>query len=321
MTDQDTGARYLLDGSGGAAHGTQSPQRSDGEGTVWYRFGREDPTLAEALQSTLGLDAVTIESLLAEETRPRCTPHGGGTLVILRGVNFNPGAEPEDMIAIRMWIEASRIVSVQGRRLLAADRLAAAFDRGNGPKDPGDFLVMLTDELTDGMQEAIDDVDTDLDRLEDAQGSEPVPALRAEIAQLRRTVATLRRFIAPQRDALDVLIAEPFSWQTQIQERRLKDIVDRVTRLVEQLDEIQMRAAVLQESLAGEVAERLNRTMMLLSVIAGIFLPLSFVAGVLGMNVSGIPGASSPWAFAVVLLLLAVIAAGVIYLFRKYMLM
>lgn len=70
-----------------------------------------------------------------------------------------------------------------------------------------------------------------------------------------------------------------------------------------------LRASILQDFIAVRVAERLNGTMVLLSVIAGVFLPLSFVTGLLGMNVAGIPGASSPTAFVVITLVL--VAVGI----------
>lgn len=314
---------HALNGAGGAVICPlpEAGQAPPGAPAVWYRFTSKDPGLAATIETAVGLDRITAASLLAEETRPRCTRHGDGALIILRAVNFNPGEEPEDMISFRMWIDPLRIVSVQGERVLAADRVVEALAQGQGPANPGDFLVMLADELTEGMQQAVEEVDTDVDRLEEALGHEPVHLLRAQVTGLRRTVAALRRFIAPQRDAFDVLIVEPFSWQTETHERRLKEVVDRITRLVEQLDEIQIRAAVLQESLTGEVAERLNRTMAALSIVAGVFLPLSFVAGLLGMNVRGIPGADSPWAFAVVLVVMVLIAAVAVWLFKQYRLM
>ena len=134
-------------------------------------------------------------------------------------------------------------------------------------------------------------------------------------------MVTLRRFIAPQRDALGTLIREPFAWKSKAHERRLKEIVDRVMRLVEQLDEIHARAVIARESLAGYIAERLNRTMALLSIVASVFLPLTFITGLLGINVSGIPFADSDWAFAIVVGGLVVVGVFEVLLFRRFRLL
>lgn len=227
----------------------------------------------------------------------------------MRGVNSEHGAAPEDMVSVRIWLDGSKIVTFQYRSLDVIDALLREVEAGNGPNTPGEFIVVLTDRLTDGMEDIIDGIDTELDSLEDAQSSTPVPELRKTIADMRRKIVRLRRFIAPHRDALDVLIDETFDWQTNLQDRRLKDIVDRITRLVEQLDTMHIRATILQDFIAVRVAERLNGTMVLLSLITGVFLPLSFVTGLLGMNVAGIPGASSPTAFVVISLVL--VAVGI----------
>lgn len=276
---------------------------------VWHRLTSEITGFDIELFDETGLDALTTGAMTAEETRPRCTPHGDGALLILRGVNSEHGAAPEDMVSARIWLDGSKVVTFQYRSLDVIDALVREVEDGNGPDTPGNFIVVLADRLTDRMEEIIDGIDTELDSLEDAQSSTAVPELRKTIADMRRKIVRLRRFIAPQRDALDVLIAETFDWQSDLQNRRLKDIVDRITRLVEQLDAMHLRASILQDFIAVRVAERLNGTMVLLSVVAGVFLPLSFLTGLLGMNVAGIPGASSPTAFVVISL--ALVAVGI----------
>lgn len=90
-----------------------------GGGPFWRRFRAEpgDP----APDSLPGLDPVTVGGLFGEEKRPRCVPHGEGALVILRGVNLNPGAAPEDMISVRVWIDPAQLVTVQYRDSMAVD--------------------------------------------------------------------------------------------------------------------------------------------------------------------------------------------------------
>ncbi|KNG91947.1 hypothetical protein ATO11_20075 [Pseudaestuariivita atlantica] len=286
---------------------------------VWYRLDANTQDLQMVLHETIGLDALTTRALTAEETRPRCTPHGDGALIILRGINTEPGADPEDMVSLRIWVDGDRVVTYQYRRLGAADDLARELSEGAGPKTPGDFLVVLADRLTDRMQDVVDEIDASLEALENAQSEKPVPELRHAITEHRRKLVVLRRFVAPQRDALDVLVAEEFTWQTEIQERRLKDVIDRVTRLVEQLDTLHLRASIMQDFLSVRVTERLNRTMLLLSVVAGVFLPLTFVSGLLGMNVGGIPGASAPYGFLAItgsLILVGVVEFFVIWRLR-----
>lgn len=182
--------------------------RTDAKG--WHRLTSKSPGFDNEMFDETGLDALTTGALTASETRPRCTPHGEGALLILRGVNSEHGAAPEDMVSVRIWLDGSKVVTFQYRNLDVIDALVREVEAGNGPATPGDFIVVLSDRLTDRMEEIIDGIDTELDSLEDGQSSTTVPDLRKKITDMRRKIVRLRRFIAPQRDALDVLIAETF---------------------------------------------------------------------------------------------------------------
>ena len=97
---------------------------------------------------------------------------------------------------------------------------------------------------------------------------------------------------------------------------RLREIGDRTTRYVEDLDAIRDRATVTQEELNSSLTEQMNKTMYVLSIVAGIFLPLGLLTGLLGINVGGIPGTENEWAFTVFCVLLLIIAGLQVWLFR-----
>jgi zinc transporter len=98
---------------------------------------------------------------------------------------------------------------------------------------------------------------------------------------------------------------------------RLRETADRTTRYVEDLDAIRDRATVTQEELNARLAEQMNKTMYILSIVAGIFLPLGLLTGLLGINVGGIPGTESHWAFAIFCVLLLIVAVGQVWLFKR----
>ena len=98
---------------------------------------------------------------------------------------------------------------------------------------------------------------------------------------------------------------------------RLRESADRVTRYVEDLDSARERAAVIRDELEGRLAEQMNKTMYVLSIVAAIFLPLGLLTGLLGINVGGIPGAENPLAFWEVCLLLVFVGVLQALLFWK----
>jgi len=239
-----------------------------------------------------------------------------GLLVVLRGVNLNPGADPEDMVSIRLWLTPGRIVSTRRRRLLSVDDLREAIRQGRGPKDAGGFLVAIADRMmarAGGVVEALDDA---VDRLEEEVLTTEAFHLRSRLADVRREAIGLRRYLSPQRDAMARLQVEPTPLLDDLDRLRLRELADRVTRHVEDLDAARERAAVTQEELASRLAEQLNQRMYVLAIVAALFLPLGFVTGLLGINVAGIPGAENPHAFTEVGVMLGILGAGVLAILK-----
>ena len=106
---------YVVDGRGGARElDWSSLEAYAGDDFIWVHLHLEGGSTKEWLTDKSGLPSIVAEALLYEDVRPRCTPVGSGLIVSLRGVNLNPGAEPEDMVAVRVYIDAKRVVTVRG---------------------------------------------------------------------------------------------------------------------------------------------------------------------------------------------------------------
>ena len=277
------------------------------EGWLWVHLDRRAPEARQWLLDAGGVDPLVRAALLEEEVRPRCNVTSNGLLLILRGVNLNPDADPEDMVAIRIWVEAGLVITTRHRRLLAVQDVEEAVAAGRGPKTPGEFIVDLSDKLVERMGPVIDDLDERVDLIEEEVITAYQRDLRFNLAALRRQAILLRRYVAPQREALSQLITAKLDLFDDWQRARLREVYDKVTRYVEDLDSARERAAVVQDELSGRLSDDLNRKMYLLSVVAGIFLPLGFVTGVLGINVGGMPGTEAPWGFALVCAVLLVL--------------
>ena len=310
---------FALDGRGGGTRldldGVQKRRSEDG--TLWVHLNYTENTAREWLQNESGIDPVIVEALTAEETRPRSVVHQNGMLIILRGMNLNPGQDPEDMVSIRFWIDSNCIVTLRNRRLMAIDDLRQAVEAGNGPISSGSFLENLADRLMMRMGGVISDLDDSVDALEDEVLSEQTYDLRQKISNIRRTAIRMRRYLAPQRDVMARLYHEKVDWLNELERMRLREISDRTTRYVEDLDAIRDRATVTQEELNNRLAEQTNKTMYVLSIVAGIFLPLGLLTGLLGINLGGIPGTENPLAFTMFCVLLLFTAGGQVLLFKR----
>ncbi len=310
---------YALNGEGGGTALGWDEVRSwrGGEGFLWVHLDLTDPVAQRWVGSESGLDEVVAEALLADETRPRSSFMKNGLLVMLRGVNTNPGADPEDMVALRIWVEDRRVVTTRRRRLLSIMDVSDSIDKNDGPMTPGELLVTLSDCLVERMAVVIDEIDEHVDRLESDVVESENPRLRHELADLRTQVIALRRYLSPQREAMVRLSQERSQWLSDVDQVHLREVSDRIIRYVEDLDAVRDRAAVVQEELASRLSEQLNKRMYMLSMVTAVFLPLGFLTGLLGVNVGGIPGAENRLGFVWVIGLVVALVILQVWVFKR----
>lgn len=298
--------------------GEQGPQamtwadisnENDTGDSIWIHLDRKHPDSRDWLMQGSGLDALSCEALLAEETRPRVIIYPNALLLILRGVNLNPGANPEDMVSLRVWVEQNRIITLRGPRILAVQDIRSSIAERGTPNTPAALLTEIVQGMSMRVGPVIDELEDRLDGLEEALLEATPPSARRALGVLRREAVALRRHLAPQREVLSRLSHESVAWLTAAQRARIREVADRTLRYVEDLDAIRERAAVTQEELLARQQDRMNRNMYMLSLVAAVFLPLGFVTGLLGINVGGMPGTDSASAFYIVCISLTVIAA------------
>ncbi|MGD8589696.1 MAG: zinc transporter ZntB [Chromatiales bacterium] len=309
----------ILDGKGGAKSLDWSGIRlwKPAQGVLWVHLNFTVEESQNWLFAESGLNPLIAEALIADETRPRCVGVADGLLISLRGVNSNPGADPEDMVSIRLFCTEQRVISTRRRRLLTIGDLVQALEQGEGPRSTGELTAMLADRLIERMGRVIGELDERTDDLEEAIIEGGDQQVRSGLLELRREIIQLRRYLAPQREALNRLALEKVAWIHSHDRLQVREACDTVTRYVEDLDAARDRAGVAYEELGSRQAEQMNARMYLLSLIAGLFLPLGFLTGLLGINVGGIPLAENPWGFLMVAVFLVVLVLVQFLIFRR----
>ena len=313
---------FLFGGDGtvadiGAARWAEALSTLRDAGFAWLHLQRMQEG-TDAILRDLKLDRFVIEALTAEETRPRCTVHENGVILNLRGVNLNPDAQPEDMVSVRFWITGRLVVGVWNRPLQAVGDVVDGLRRGNAPATSGDLIARIALRLADRAEPTVAALNAAIDTFEEAMldgGARTVDG--PGLANIRRSTIVLRRYLVPQRDALTTLEIEDLDWLTERGRARIREAADRITRFGEELDAIRDRAQVVHDQIVEHRAEGMNDRMLVLAVVAAVFLPLGLITGLLGINVGGIPGATTPWAFWAVCVLLIAVAAGLVWWFRR----
>jgi len=275
------------------------------ETDCWLHLDYSVATTQEWIQKTTLLPDLARQSLLGESTRPKLVKVNGGLLLTLRGINHNQGQRPDQMVAIRFYITADLIVSTRRRRVYAVEQVVRDLRQGRGPDNCADWLVEVCENLVEQAGDFIDELMERIVRLEDLILEEGLLE-RKELMNIRRQLIVLRRYLAPQRDVFSRLANEKIAWLDADDQRHLQDIADRVGRWLEDLDASIARTSLLADEMNTQMTEAMNKRTYIMSIFALVFLPLSFLTGLMGVNLGGIPGSDSNWGFIGFCLLLGI---------------
>ncbi|CAD5108798.1 zinc transporter ZntB [Zestomonas carbonaria] len=313
---------FVLDGRGAARSIARQElddlQFADGE-SLWLHWDRSHPQTQDWLRRSSGLSEFSCDLLLEENTRPRLLALPNDELLLfLRGVNLNPDAEPEDMVSVRIFASARCVISLRLRPLRATDELIEALERGIGPKNAAELLLELADRLNNKVEALLTELSEQVDGEEEkVDADERYTPDHGLMLHVRRRAASLRRFLFPQRDIYAQLSRNKLPWFASDDGDYWNELNNRLTRYLEELEMTRERVGLVLESENRRMGERMNRIMYRFSIITAIFLPMSFLTGLLGINVGGIPGSESPYGFLIACMIVGFIAFGQWLLFRR----
>jgi zinc transporter len=257
------------------------------------------------------------ELLTVPNTRTRCTVLDDRAMVVLRVAR--PGAEPEDVgrQLLSLLIEKGRVIVASELNIVDLLGLGQWQQTHHAPVSPADLVARLALRAADRMEPLVERMGDNLDDVEETLMLGKRKDTGAKLARLRRTLIQLRRLVWPQRDVLNTLEIEELSFLTARDRIRLREAAARTARLGDELQSLSERAVLVHEQILDTRAEQMNQTMLVLAAVTVVFMPLTVISGILGMNVSGIPFHDSPWAFWAVVGGLLALAVGLVVWMKK----
>jgi zinc transporter len=278
---------------------------------IWVHLMSNNEQAQSWLSETAGLPDYVVDVLTTTESRPRCDALGEGAFLNLRGRSNEEMTTSDPLASVRIYALAGRVFSVTRRTLTAVDDVVKAVEGGT-IADPGDLIAEFASAITEELDPEVGELGDQLDDCEADLDADKVFELRRKVTKVRSTAIGYRRFVQPQRAALEKLAALPCDWLHDDDRLHLTSAADRAARMAEELEAIRERSALMHEALTDLRAEQIDSRSLLISIVALIFLPLTFLTGLYGMNVEGLPFAKEPWAFDVIGGVCIAITVGII---------
>jgi len=310
---------YELDGTGHATRIDWAAIRAGASAPAfqWVHLSCTHGRVSSWLANESGLPETVVEALTEVSPNPRCEMIGESTLLILRSVTLLAHGVPDDFHTVRLWIEKSRIVSLQRYPVAAVADVEEHLVRGPAPFTVGELVSDLTEHLIDRMDVIIGALVHEVDRLEDAALGSDWRSLGAPVAKLRQQALALRRTIAPQRDALSRLSLDRQAWMSVEDRGRIRESANQAVRISDDLNAVRERASLVNDQIAERRSDDMNRNMLLLTMATVGLAPMNLISSMFGMNVGGIPGAQSDSAFFIVTTLFVLLGLGMAFVFRQ----
>lgn len=283
---------------------------------MWVHLNSQAPQTATWLKEKSGLPSIVVETLLAEDTRPRSLLYNHGLLLISRGVNLNQGEDPEDMIVLKTWIHENNILTLRSQRSFSIHDIIDALLAGKGPCNASEFLVEALEtqllrigKVVDSIEETIEHLDKELISFNND--------IESRLKDIREKSLSLRRYLAPQKDVIVYISNLNVAWLNAYDKMRIQEMADRTAHYAEELDFVEHKAKLMQEEINAKNTRDLNSKIYILAIVTVIFLPLGLITGLLGVNLAGIPFSENPKAFGGLCLFLIGLAGTAIGILKK----
>lgn len=289
--------------------------------TGWLRVqGLGDVDVIQEVGDLVGMHPLSLEDVLNQTHRPKVDLFSDHIFLILRPPPGALGPADGENGQVAFVLRNGWIVSFELRPspLLepVADRLRAGRPRiRSGGADY--LLYALADCLVDHYFLALEQLDERLESLEEQTLTDPEADLIPELQALKRELNLLRKNLWPTREAVARLIRDEHPLITPGTHPYLQDVYDHVIHLLESVESLRETASGVQEIYLSALSRRMNEVMKVLTMIATIFIPLTFIAGVYGMNFDYMPELHYRWAYPLLWGVMFVVAALMLWFFRR----
>ncbi len=288
--------------------------------TTWIGVqGFGDEHVLRRIADLFDIQPLALEDAINVPHRPATESRGPHHVVIARAVQRNEHGRlltPQ----VCLLIGARVLITFEERPLGLFEPVRTRLREGVGPirrLGPDYLAYAILDTIVDRWFPVLDEIARELERAEEEAFESGAGETPAALHRLRHEVVHLRRVGWPQREAIAALLREPSPTVGDEVRGFLRDTHDHMVQIMEGVDACREMAAGLMELVLTSLSQRTNEVMKVLTLMASLFIPLTFLAGLYGMNFRHMPGLDHPWAYPIVLGVMATTAAGMLAWFRR----
>lgn len=274
---------------------------------IWLHFSLSNALAEKWMVEHLSLPEHFFETMHEGTGSTRVEQEENSLIAVINDVVYDFSFDASQIATAWMCVQHNCVISARLQPLRSVDRLRLAVKTGDNFSSPVSLLAHLLRDQADVLQKIERDSSSKVDQIEDSLLKGRVNTTRETLGSLRRLFVRLRRLLAPEPATLFRLLNRPPAWFKKDDARELREATEESSTVLNDIAALQERTKLLQEEIAAHTTEQTNRSVFVLTIVTVLALPINIIAGLLGMNVGGIPMAQEPHGFWVVIAIIAVI--------------
>ena len=299
-------ASFLLADAGDVQSNLTTAQIKDamarGSGTLWVEI---DGTTIEdaAFLYDLGFHPLAIDDTVSSEMHPaKAVDYGDYLFVIFHGVHYTVDSDLVETTELNLFIGNNYVVSAHNNPLFSVNAVKELASSGRPLRQGPEFLAFtLLSAVVGNVMPSVDKMADIADGIDEAILTSPSKDILEVILKLKRSATRLHRITLPQREVMRQFSEGEFPRVAEAMRIYYRSLADRISRLEDRTQNLEDRCVNSLAMYHSSVANRQNETMKVLSIVAAIFLPLSLIAGIYGMNFQNMPELGWRWGYFMVI--------------------
>ena len=287
---------------------------------TWLNIdGVHQGAVIEALGERFKLHPLALEDVLNTDQRAKVDEYQGYLYLVMRMLRFDPVSQQIQSEQLSLVLGDNYVLSLQERPGDVFDSVRERLQAGRRIRFlQADYLAYaLLDAVVDHYFAVLEHLGEAIENLEDELISNPTPQTLGRIHHFKREMLLLRKSVWPLREVLLRLSRDDSSLIKPETRLFLRDVYDHSIHVMDTIDTLRELLVGMLDLYLSSVSHKMNQVMKVLTIIATLFMPLTFLAGVYGMNFEYMPELAWPWAYPAVLLLMLAIAGGLLWAFRR----
>ncbi|MBU1864081.1 MAG: magnesium/cobalt transporter CorA [Candidatus Omnitrophica bacterium] len=292
------------------------------QSVTWINVdGVHDTGLIERIGSTYGIHSLSLEDIVNTSQRPKCEDYDTYLFIVLKMLTYDEAEKCTHIEQVSLLLGTNFVISFQEKEgdVFNAVRERIRNAKGRIRKMKADYLAYsLIDAIVDHYFLVLEKIGERVEVLEEALISDPKSETQHAIHTLKRETLLLRKSIWPLREVISILLRGESSLIHKSTGVYMRDVYDHTIQIIDTIETLRDMASGMLDLYLSNLSNKMNEVMKVLTIIATIFIPITFVAGVYGMNFEHMPELTWPWGYAGVWgIFISVVLVMIVYFKQK----